>query len=63
MYDLDNYYGENAFAILGYVKDCMREVGFSHGEIETYTKKATSADYEYLVSVSEAMVDTCNEMV
>ena len=63
MYSLEDYYEENAFVILGYVKKCMREVGFSPEEILEYARKATSSDYEHLVDVSEAMIDTCNEMI
>lgn len=50
----------NAYAIMGYVRRCMREVGMSKEEVETYIEDATSGDYNHLLYVSSEMVDKCN---
>ncbi len=51
----------NAYRIMGYVKNAMRECGFSADEISAYTKDAMSSDYSNLVFVSMDMIDKCNE--
>lgn len=51
----------NAFSIMGYVRRAMKETNFNKKEIETYTKDATSGDYNHLLTVSINMVDKCNE--
>lgn len=51
----------NAFSIMGYVRQAMKETNFNKKEIETYTKDATSSDYNHLLTISIDMVDKCNE--
>lgn len=50
----------NAFSIMGYVRQAMRETNFNKKEIEAYTKDATSNDYNHLLTVSINMIDKCN---
>ena len=51
----------NAFSVMGYVRQAMKETGFTKNEIEAYTKDATSGDYDHLLVVSIDMIDKCNE--
>ena len=60
MYDLVGVNG-NAFSVMGYVRNAMKETGFSKTEIEAYTKDAMSSDYDHLLAVSVEFVDKCNE--
>ena len=50
----------NAYAVMGYVKRCMREVGMSPEQRPAYIEDATSDDYHHLLYVSIEMVDKCN---
>lgn len=51
----------NAFSIMGYVRQAMKETGFTKDEIEAYIKDATSGNYDHLLVVSIDMIDKCNE--
>lgn len=51
----------NAFFVMGYVKNAMRECGFSKVEMEDYISKATSGDYNNLICVSAEMIEECNK--
>ena len=51
----------NAFCVMGYVVDAMRNCKFSRSEISDYYKEATSGNYNHLLSVSVAMIDKCND--
>ena len=51
----------NAFSIMGYVRQAMKETNFNKKEIEAYIKDATSSDYDHLLTVSIDMIDKCNE--
>ena len=51
----------NAYAVMGYVKRAMREVGMNQDEREAYVVDATSDDYKHLLCVSMDMLDKCNE--
>lgn len=51
----------NAYAVIGYVRGIMKLEGFSVEEIEAYTKRAKSMDYDNLLYESRKMVDLCNE--
>lgn len=62
MYDLVGIDG-NAFAIMGYVRNAMKETGFTKQEIESYTKDAMSSDYDHLLCVSVEYVDKCNDRI
>lgn len=52
----------NAFSIVGYVRRCMKQVGFDYSEIEKYTINALSQDYNYVLVTSMNMIDRCNEL-
>ena len=51
----------NAYAVMGYVKNAMKEQGFTEEEIKEYLDKAKSSDYNNLLCVSMEYVDKCNE--
>jgi hypothetical protein len=51
----------NAFCVMGYVVDAMRNYKFSRSEISDYYKEATSGNYDHLLSVSVSVIDRCNE--
>ena len=58
-YDLVGIDG-NAFSVMGYVRNAMREQKFGKDAIEEYTKAAMSGDYDNLLCVSMMWVDVCN---
>ena len=51
----------NAYAVMGYVKNAMKEQGFTEEEIKEYLESAKSSDYNNLLCVSMDYVDKCNE--
>lgn len=53
----------NAFAIMGYVSNAMRECKFTRQEIDEYRKKAMSGNYDNLLAVSLDYIDRCNEII
>jgi hypothetical protein len=53
----------NAFCVMAYVSRAMRECGKPQTEIDAYYRDAMSADYNHLLAVSVAMIDTLNEGV
>jgi len=52
----------NAYAILGYVQRSMHREARPRTEIAAFLEKATSADYDNLVSYSMYMVDQLNRL-
>lgn len=60
-YDLVGIDG-NAFCIMAYVVNAMRECRFSKDERQAYYNEATSGDYDHLLCVSIGMIDKCNEI-
>ena len=58
-YDLVGIDG-NAYSIMGYVQNAMKECGFSQEEIKAYLDDAKSSDYNHLLAVSMDMIDKCN---
>lgn len=60
MYTLEGIDG-NAYAVVGYVRRAMKEVGFTKVEIEDFDTRAKSGDYDNLLHVSLEMVYECNE--
>lgn len=50
----------NAYCVMGYVTNAMRECRFSREEISGYMNDAMSADYNNLLAVSADMVERCN---
>jgi hypothetical protein len=61
-YDLVGVNG-NAFSVMGYVINAMKECGFSMQEIDAYRADATSGDYDHLLNISFEMVEECNSRV
>ena len=51
----------NAYSIMGYVTDAMKEEGFSKPERDEYLRDTTSSDYNHLLCVSIDYVELCNE--
>lgn len=51
----------NAFAIMGYVVNSMQKCGFSKVEMDEYTQRAMSSDYNNLLCESMNMVEKCNK--
>jgi hypothetical protein len=51
----------NAYAVMGYVRNAMREEHYTKEEIEAYTKDAMSSDYNHLICVSFSKIDEINE--
>ena len=51
---------DNAYSVMDYVKECMREVGISQEEQLTYIEDATDSDYHHLLYISSETVDKCN---
>ena len=51
----------NAFAVMGYVRNAMRESGMSKQQIDEYMSDATSGDYNHLLNVSAHMIETLNK--
>lgn len=58
-YDLVGIDG-NAFAIMGYVINAMKNEGYSKQDIEKYYTNATSSNYDHLLCVSVTMIDDIN---
>lgn len=53
----------NAFSVMGYVSNAMRECKFTRQEIDEYRKKAMSGNYDNLIAVSLDYIDKCNEII
>lgn len=51
----------NAFSVIGYVVNAMKEQHHTTEEIKNYKKDAMSSDYNHLLTVSIEMIDKCNE--
>ncbi len=51
----------NAFSILGYTARCMKECGLKD-EVKEMQEKATSSDYNNLISVCNGYVQRCNDI-
>lgn len=52
----------NAYALMGYTANAMRECGFKDEVSEMYTR-ATSGDYYNLIAVCDEYIQKCNEVV
>ena len=59
-YDLVGIDG-NAYAVMGYVQQCMRKEHRTKEEVSAYSDDATSGDYNNLLMVSINMIDELNE--
>ena len=51
----------NAFSIMGYVAQAMKEQHFTKTEIDEYREEATSGDYSLLLCTSIDIIEVCNE--
>ncbi len=50
----------NAFSVIGYVINAMKQCGYSRDAINMYKTDALSEDYNNLLSLSLQMIDNCN---
>ena len=50
----------NAFSIISYVINTMKQCGYSRDAINMYKTDALSSDYNNLLSLSIQMIDNCN---
>lgn len=60
-YDLVGVDG-NAFAIMAYVLNAMKECGCNKTDQAIYVENAKSGDYDHLLAVSIEMIDKCNDI-
>lgn len=51
----------NAYSVMGYVTNAMRQAKMSKEERDAYLKDAMSSDYNHLLVVSMEMIDKVNE--
>ncbi len=51
----------NAFSVMAYVKDAMREAEFGEEEVSEYVKDAMSGTYDKLLCLSVEKLGECNE--
>ena len=51
----------NAFAIMSYTANAMRECGLNDKVDEMY-KRATTSDYNHLINVCDSYIQRCNEL-
>ena len=52
----------NAFSIMAYTTNAMKQCGYSRDAIQCYKDEAMSGDYDHLLSTSCMMVDNCNKL-
>lgn len=50
----------NAWAIIGYVCNCMKKEKKSKDEIQNFADEAKKSDYKHLLRVSIIMIDELN---
>lgn len=50
----------NAYNIMGYVSNAMRQCNFTKAEMDEYIERASSDDYHHLLVVSTEYLDKCN---
>lgn len=60
MYSLTGVDG-NAYSLMGYTADAMKDGGFSKEEIDKMFKEATSGDYYHLIGVCDNYINQVNE--
>jgi len=51
----------NAFFLMGYTSNAMKQEGFSKAEIDAVMKRAQSSDYPNLLCVLDEAIQNCNE--
>ena len=60
MYSLVGVDG-NAYALMGYTRQAMKENGFSKEEIDAMLEEAKSGDYYHLIAVCDTWLDQVNK--
>ena len=50
----------NAFSVMGYVIQAMKDCNFSKSDQDAYYDEATSGDYDNLLVTSIKYIDKCN---
>ena len=50
----------NALSVMGYVSNAMKECGKTKEDIDSYTIKAISGNYNDLLKLSQAVLDDLN---
>jgi len=53
----------NAYALMGYTQNAMKNEGFSKEEIDQMLKEATAGDYSNLICVCSSYLDKVNHKV
>jgi len=51
----------NAFALMGYTSNAMKQEGFSKEEIKVVMDNARISDYNHLLCVLDEAIQKCNE--
>lgn len=62
-FDLTNAFDGNAFSIIGYTMNAMKQCKFAKCDIDQYKQDVMSDNYDYLVQVSARMIDKCNSVL
>lgn len=52
----------NAFSVMGYVANAMKETEFSKEDIKAYREDCMSGNYNELLVKSMDMIEKCNEI-
>lgn len=60
-YSLTEATDSNAFSLMGYTLEAMKEQSFSEDEIDETMKTAMSGDYMNLVATLSSKIHICNE--
>ena len=53
----------NAFVIMGYTSNAMRQAGYNQEEVERYQRIAQSGDYNQLLVLSNEWIEKCNQVL
>ena len=61
-YSINKVNGRNAFEVMGYVANAMKDCKMSRFDITDYQKEAMSDSYEYLIEVSVYYLNKCNKI-
>ena len=59
-YSINKVNGGNAFEVMSYVANAMKDCKMSRFDINDYQKEAMSDSYEYLIEVSTLYLNECN---
>ena len=61
-YSINKVNGCNAFEVMTYVINAMKDCKMSRFDITDYQKEAMSDSYEYLIEVSAYYLNKCNKI-